>query len=154
MSQGTTANQIAVWVYRAAGAGLAIGVMELLARATHEPLARVPFVTSIVLALSLPDNEAARPYAIIVGHLASSAAGFVALWCLGAGEIASAAAVGLAALSMLVLRAMHPPAGIDAFLVPASGLPMSWCLSPVLAGAVLLALFSRLWFEGERRFAR
>jgi len=131
-----------------------MGIMELLARVAQEPLARVPFVTSIVLALSLPDSEPAQPYAIIVGHLASCVAGFAALWCLGSGETASAVGVGLAALLMLALRAMHPPAGIDAFLIAGWGLPASWLLSPVLIGALLLALFSRLWSMGERRLAR
>lgn len=147
-------SEIVVWLCRALGAGLAMGIMELLARVAQEPLARVPFVTSIVLALSLPDSEPAQPYAIIVGHLASCVAGFTALWCLGSGETASAVGVGLAALLMLVLRAMHPPAGIDAFLIAGWGLPASWLLSPVLIGAVLLALFSRLWSMGERRLAR
>jgi CBS-domain-containing membrane protein len=127
--------------------------MELLAHVAQEPLARVPFVTSIVLALSLPDSEPAQPYAIIVGHLASCVAGFVALWCLGSGEMASAVGVGLAALLMLALRAMHPPAGIDAFLVAAFGLPTGWTLNPVLVGAVLLASFARLWSMGERHLA-
>lgn len=117
-------------------------------------MARVPFVTSIVLALSLPDSEPAQPYAIIVGHLASCAAGLIALWCLGPGEAASAVAVGLSAALMLALRAMHPPAGIDGFLVAGWGLPASWVLSPVLIGAVLLAVFARVWTLGERRFLR
>jgi len=147
-------SEIVVWICRALGAALAIGMMELLARLAQEPLARIPFVTSIVLALSLPDSEPAQPYAIVVGHFVSSMAGFAALWCFGAGEIASAVGVGLAALSMLLLRAVHPPAGIDAFLIAGLGLPASWLLNPVLVGAVLLALFSRLWSAGEGRLAR
>jgi CBS-domain-containing membrane protein len=117
-------------------------------------LSRVPFVTSIVLVLSVPDSEPAHPYAIIVGHLASSIAGLAALWCLGSGQTASAVGVGLAALLMLALRAVHPPAGIDAFLVAGWGLPVSWLVSPVLVGAVLLALFARVWSAGEHRFRR
>jgi len=144
-------NRIVVWLYRALGAATAIGIMELLSDVAHEPLSQVPFVTSIVLTLSLPESEAAQPYAIIVGHLASCATGFVALWYLGSGETASALGVGLATLLMLALRAMHPPAGIDAFLIAGWGLPTSWLLSPVLVGAALLALFARLWSMGERR---
>jgi CBS-domain-containing membrane protein len=146
--------RIVVWLYRALGAAVAVGIMELLARFAQEPLMRVPFVTSIVLTLSLPDSEAAQPYAVIVGHLASCIAGFVALWCLGPGETASAAGVGLAALLMMVLRATHPPAGIDAFLIAGWGLSINWALSPVLVGAVLLASFARLWSIGGHRLAR
>ena len=144
-------SHVVVWLYRALGAAVAIGAMELLSNVAKQPLSQVPFVTSIVLTLSLPESEAAQPYAIIVGHLASCAAGFAALWCLGSGETASALGVGLAALLMLALRAMHPPAGIDAFLVAGWGLPMTWTLSPVLVGAVLLAAFARVWSIGERR---
>jgi CBS-domain-containing membrane protein len=145
---------IVPWLYRAFGAGVAIAIMELLARAGHQPLMRVPFVTSIVLTMALPDSDGAQPYAVIGGHLLSSLAGFAALWAIGPGEAASAVAVGLAALLMLIGRAMHPPAGIDAFLVAGLGLTPVWALSPVLEGAVLLALFSRLWAAGERRLSR
>ena len=144
-------RQVAIWLYRAIGAGVAIAIMELLARIAHQPLARVPFVTSIVLTMALPDSEPAQPYSVIGGHLLSCAAGFAALWLSGPGEVSSASAVGLAALLMLLARAMHPPAGIDAFLVAELGLPASWILSPVLLGALLLASFSRLWVLGEHR---
>jgi CBS-domain-containing membrane protein len=145
---------IGIWLYRAIGAGTAIAIMELLARVAHQPLARVPFVTSIVLTMALPDSEPAQPYAVIGGHLLSCLAGFAALLAVGPGEASSAVAVGLAALLMLLARAMHPPAGIDAFLVAGLGLSPVWVLSPVLAGAILLALFSRLWRAGERRLPR
>ncbi len=128
--------------------------MELLARVAHQPLARVPFVTSIVMTMALPDSEPAQPYPVIVGHLLSCAAGFATLWSLGPGEVSSAGAVGLAALLMLIARATHPPAGIDAFLVAELGLPASWILNPVLIGALLLVGFSRLWVFGEHRLQR
>jgi CBS-domain-containing membrane protein len=144
-------RQVAIWVYRAIGAGIAIAIMELFARIAHQPLARVPFVTSIVLTMALPDSEPAQPYPVIGGHLLSCAAGLIALWLLGPGEVSSATAVGLAALLMLLVRAMHPPAGIDAFLVAELGLPTSWIWSPVLLGALLLVAFSRLWVFGEDR---
>jgi len=145
---------VAVWIYRAVGAWLAIAVMELLARIGDQPLARVPFVTSIVLTMAMPDSEPAQPYPVIAGHLLSSVAGFAVLWALGPGEASSAIAVGLAALLMLGCRAMHPPAGIDAFLVAAFGLPTSWIVNPVVIGAVLLAVYSRVWVLGEHRLPR
>jgi CBS-domain-containing membrane protein len=143
---------IIVWLYRAAGAGVAIVIMEMLARLAHQPLMRVPFVTSIVVTLALPDSAPARPYAVIAGHLLSTAAGFCALWVVGPGETASAVAVGLAAFVMLAARAMHPPAGTDAFLVAGMGLPLGWVLDSVLVGALLLVGFSWVWAAGERRW--
>ncbi len=142
-------QRVASWIYRALGAGVAVGVVGLLAGLSEEPLTRVPFVTSIVLTMVLPDSDGAQPYAVIGGPLLSTAAGFIALWCLGPGATASAVAVGIAALLMLSCSAIHPPAGIDAFLICQFGLPLGWALTPVLVGAVLLALFSQLWAAGE-----
>jgi CBS-domain-containing membrane protein len=137
-------------MFRASGAGVAIAIMELLAALAGEPLARVPFVTSIVLVMTLPSSEGAEPRAIIGGHLISAACGFACYWLLGPGEAASAAGVGLATFCMIAFRAIHPPAGIGAFLVPLFQLPASWLLSPVLAGALLLTVYAKLWRRAER----
>lgn len=64
---------------------------------------------------------------------------------LGSGETAAAVAVGAAVLLMLLSRAVHPPVGIDALLVASHGLPASWLVSPVLAGALLLVGYAKLW---------
>lgn len=147
-------GSVVIFVYRAVGVGLAIGVMELLAPIAHQPLSRMPFVTSIVLTLSLPcpyrKTMRLVPTRLSLGisrrhSLVSSCCGLF-----GPGETTSALGVGLAALMMLVLRAMHPPAGIDAFLIAGYDLPAWWILSPVLVGAGLLAVFSKLWSMGER----
>ena len=136
---------------RAFGAAIAIGIMELLAGWGHEELGRVPFVTSIVLVLALPDSEPARPSSVIGGHLVSTLCGLLTLALLGPGESASAIAVGFATGAMITLRVLHPPAGIDAFLVAAHGLTWGWLLSPVLVGSVLLAVYAWCWRSMERR---
>ena len=138
------------WAYRAVGAAAAIGMMEMLARVAGQPLVRVPFVTSIVLVMALPDSEAATPRAIIGGHLISSGCGMFCSWILGPGEVSSAVAVGAATFFMIASGAVHPPAGIDAFLGPADELPASWLINPVLLGSLLLAAFGELWRFGER----
>jgi CBS-domain-containing membrane protein len=134
-----------VLLYRAIGAATAIAVMEFLAAFADEPLWRIPFVTSIVLVMGLPDSEASRPYAVIAGHMCSCVAGLAALLFIGQGNISSAIGVGLATLGMLVIRAPHPPAGIDAFLIPANNLPIHWIVSPVMLGSILLVGFSQGW---------
>ena len=97
------------WAYRAVGAAAAIGMMEMLARVAGQPLARVPFVTSIVLVMALPDSEAATPRAIIGGHLISSGCDMFCSWILGPGEVSSAVAVGAATFFMIASGAVHPP---------------------------------------------
>lgn len=141
---------ITVWLYRALGAAIAIGIMEGLARLGQLEEVRVPFVTSIVLTLFASKSTPAQPYAVIVGHLVSSVAGLATLICLGPGDAAAAFGVGAAALLMAASRALHPPAGIDAFLIAHLGLSWSWIVNPVLIGAVLLAVFSRFWELGGR----
>jgi CBS-domain-containing membrane protein len=143
-------RQVIAGLYRALGAGVAIGIMESLARFGHHEAVRVPFVTSIVLTLFASESTPAQPYAVVTGHLVSSIAGLAALVCLGPGDAAAALGVGVAALLMVASRALHPPAGIDAFLIGQLGLPWSWIVNPVLIGAVLLAVFSRLWVSGGR----
>lgn len=143
-------RQVSVILHRATGAGIAIGLMEVLARLAGEPMLRVPFVTSIVLAMALPNSEPAQPRAIIGGHVVSAIAGIGIHALIGQGETASATAVGLATLLMLVTRTLHPPAGIDAFLAVSYGLPFAWIANPVLIGAVLLATFATLWRWSER----
>jgi CBS-domain-containing membrane protein len=144
-------RELPLLAYRAAGCGIAIAIMEWLSAYAGEPLSRVPFVTSIVLVMMLPQSEAARPYAVLVGHASACIAGFTALYLAGTGGAASAVGVGLAGFLMLLLRAPHPPAGIDAFLVAGNDLPLRWSLSPVLAGCVLLVAFAQSWRWGERK---
>jgi CBS-domain-containing membrane protein len=138
------------FLYRAFGTALAIAIMEVLAPYAQQPLWQVPFVTSIVLVTALPRSEASRPYAVIAGHMSSCACGLLALAILGPGNAAGALAVGLSSFAMLVLRAPHPPAGIDAFLIGGNGLAANWVLSPVLIGCLLLVAFSQSWLVGER----
>ncbi len=139
-----------IWTYRALGVAVAIGIMEMLAGFVDQPLTRVPFVTSIVLVMAIPESDAAKPRSIIAGHLISTGCGMICFWILGSGETSSAVAVGAATFLMIASGAVHPPAGIDAFLVPANGLPTSWLLNLVLPGSLLLAAFARLWRLGER----
>lgn len=154
MMNGSATEQLTIALYRAFGAGLAITLMETLARLADEPLARVPFVTSIVLVTALPDSEPAKARAIIGGHALSSIAGWLSHLLLGPSDMASSVAVALAALAMIATRTLHPPAGIDAFLVPSQNLPLDWIVSPVLIGALLLAGFAKLWVAGERHLLR
>ena len=125
--------------------------MEMLARVAEEPLSRVPFVTSIVLVMALPDSEPARSYSVVGGHMLSCLAGLAAFWMLGSGDAACAVALGIALFLMLIARALHPPAGINAFLIAAYGLPVSWVISPVLVGSLFLVGYKRVWWLMEQR---
>jgi len=82
-------------------------------------------VTSIVLVTALPDNEAARPPCRHPRAFAVERRGADRLWTIGSNEFATAAGVALATLLMLAARVVHPPAGINAFLIPAYAISAS-----------------------------
>jgi CBS-domain-containing membrane protein len=144
-------DRVVLTLYRSLGAGVGIGLMEGLSSLANEPLARVPFVTSIVLTMALPDAAPAQPRAIIGGHVLSAGAGWLCLSLLGGGPLIGATAVGLATLAMILADCMHPPAGINAILITSMALGPGWILSPVLVGALLLTAFVLIWRVGERR---
>jgi CBS-domain-containing membrane protein len=84
----------------------------------------VPFATSIVLVMGMPDAEPAQPRALIGGHL-------------------------LAAMHWT--GTMHPPAGIDPLVVVTYNMSWSFVLAPVLIGAVALTLFALIWHNNVVR---
>jgi len=133
------------------GAGLAIGVMELLSAELNYPLAVIPFATSIVLVIGSPDAVPAQPRALIGGHLVSTLVGLMVLHAVGPQAWAAAVAVGLAVLAMFVTRTFHPPAGINPLLVVSANLPWTFVVAPVLAGALLLTAFALVWHRWVRR---
>ena len=145
-----------ILVWRAAGGGAAILAMYFLAGFGEMPLMLVPFATSIVLVLGLPDAEPSQPRALIGGHLISSVVGIAIALVAGPSPWAAAFAVGLAMAAMHLTRTFHPPAGIDPLIVVNENLPWTFLFIPVAAGAVLLACFAFLWHQadGERRWPR
>jgi CBS-domain-containing membrane protein len=127
------------------GTAAAIAAMEAVAAHFGRPLALIPFVTSIVLVLCLPEAEPAKPRSLIGGHLASSLCGYLVLFALGNSPATVALAVGLSAFVMQVTRTMHPPAGIDPLLVVHEQLGPDFLIYVVLPGALALAAFAALW---------
>lgn len=133
----------ALWA--GAGAALAIGAMEWLSLTTEYPLIIIPFATSIVLVISQPEAAPAQPRALIGGHVVATLAGLAVVKITGPGAFAAAFAVGLAVFAMVLTGTLHPPAGINPLLVVLNNLSWPFLIAPVLAGAVLLALFAFVW---------
>ncbi len=136
------------------GTALAVAAMEMAATASAVPYGLVPFVTSVVLVMTLPDSAPARPRAVIGGHVVSTLVGYGMLAAFGPSPWNAAAATGIAALLMMATRTLHPPAGIDPFLVVNDGLGPGFLLGIVLPGSLLLAGFARLWRAATAELAR
>ena len=127
------------------GGALAIAAMQMYSATAQFPLVAIPFATSIVLVMGSPKAEPAQPRALVGGHLISTAVGLLAFKLLGPGVWVAAAPVGLAMIAMHLTGTFHPPAGIDPLVVVVNGMPWSFLLVPVAAGALLLALFAFAW---------
>jgi CBS-domain-containing membrane protein len=127
------------------GGALAIAAMEMYSTTAQFPLVAIPFATSIVLVMGSPKAEPAQPRALVGGHLVSTLVGLLAVKLLGPGVWVAAVAVGLAMIAMHLTGTFHPPAGIDPLVVVVNGMPLSFLLVPVAAGALLLAAFAFAW---------
>lgn len=134
-----------------AGTAIAVAALEFAAGMAGRPLGLVPFVTSIVLVLSLPAAQPAQPRALIGGHLVASLSGYATLLLFGDSGAAIAIAVGLSAFLMHLTRTMHPPAGIDPLLIVHQQLGLDFFALIVIPGVLALAAFASLWHRLGRR---
>ena len=129
----------------AAGGALAIAIMELLSARTMTPLMTIPFATSIVLVMGLPEAEPAQPRALVGGHLVAALIGLVIVKLMGPSPWVAALAVGVAIAAMQLTGTFHPPAGINPLLVVVNDFSWSYFAVPVAFGALLLLGFAYVW---------
>jgi CBS-domain-containing membrane protein len=129
-------------VVAALGGAIAVAGMATLGEIFGIALNSLPFVTSIVMVISAPESPHAQPRNILFGHILSATAGVAVAATLGAAPVAAAIAVGLAITLMLSVRALHPPAGINAFMAVTQQQSWSFIVAPVALGALLLIIFA------------
>lgn len=122
------------------GAIVAIAVTGWLSVLSGIPWLMAPFGASCVLAFGVPDSPLAQPRAIVGGHLVATVVGLVVVTLLGDGWLACALGVGLALAAMQVTRTVHAPAGADPLIVIVAHAPVSYLISPVLAGSLVIVL--------------
>jgi len=140
------------YAWRALGGAIGIYAMMFLAEMGHLPIALVPFATSVVNVIALPDALPGQPRALIGGHLISTITGLLVLTAFGSSTLAAALAVGLAIIAMHLTRTMHPPAGINPLIIVTASLPWSFLFVPVLAGVIVLTALAYLWHGIENQF--
>lgn len=134
-------------VVPAVGGMIGIACMVALDKVSQVPLMMVPFATSIVLVMATPLSLFARPQNIVGGHLLSAIAGFVVLWTLGSNPWLAAPAVGLAIALMQMTGTLHPPAGINPFIIVTLAPEWDFFFVPVAAGAVLLVVVAWIFHK-------
>jgi len=130
------------------GGLLVIGILYLV----HDELALfpsfiVPFGATCVLVFAAPAAPFSQPRNVILGHLVAGLTGIVVFlifptaswWTL---MIAN----GVSIFLMVLLKAVHPPAGATALLPVLSGITsFSWLFKPVLAGALIIVVIGILY---------
>lgn len=134
------------------GAIMAIAITGWLSVLSGIPWLMAPFGASCVLAFGVPDSPLAQPRAIAGGHLVATAVGLAVGALVGDGWLACALAVGLSLAAMQLTRTVHAPAGADPLIVITAHAPVSYLLSPVLAGSLVIVLTA--WCVNNMRSAR
>ncbi|RGP53899.1 HPP family protein [Pseudomonas abyssi] len=122
------------------GALIAIAITGGLSVVSGIPWLMAPFGASCVLAFGVPDSPLAQPRAVIGGHLVATAVGLAVAALLGDGWLACAVGVALALAAMQLTRTLHAPAGADPLVVIIAHAPLSYLVSPVLVGSLVIVL--------------
>lgn len=134
------------------GTTIAIAITGWLSVLSGVPWLMALFGASCVLAFGLPDSPLAQPRAIVGGHFVTTVIGLAVGALLGDGWMACALGVGLALAAMQLTRTVHAPAGADPLIVITAHAPISYLISPVLAGSLVIVLSA--WCVNNLRSAR
>lgn len=124
------------------------GVIFLLAEVTARfgaGLLIAPFGASCVLVFGLPQSPLAQPRSVIGGHVVSTVMGLLVFSLLGSTALAFGLGVGLAIVTMLLTKTVHPPAGADPIVVILAGASWSFLVVPVLTGALTIVAAGMLF---------
>ncbi|ACB81848.1 HPP family protein [Methylorubrum populi BJ001] len=124
------------------------GVIFLLAEVTarfEAGLLIAPFGASCVLVFGLPQSPLAQPRSVIGGYVVSTVMGLLVFSFLGSTALAFGLGVGLAIVTMLLTKTVHPPAGADPIVVILAGASWSFLVVPVLTGALTIVAAGMLF---------
>ncbi len=133
------------------GAMIAIAIMGWLSVLSETPWLMAPFGASCVLAFGVPDSPLSQPRAIVGGHLVSTAIGLTVFAVFGDGWLACALGVGFALAAMQITRTVHAPAGADPLIVILAHAPVTYLISPVLVGSLVIVIIA--WIVNNARHA-
>ncbi|MFI4979823.1 MAG: HPP family protein [Nevskiales bacterium] len=136
------------------GAFAALALVGLLAATTKQALMLGSFGASCVLLFGFPSSPFSPAKNVICGHLLASFIGLLFLHLFGPGWLPLAGAGACALMAMMLTRTVHPPAGSNPVIVFLAQPGWQFLLVPTLAGAVLLVLIARLYWNTVRRKAQ
>lgn len=126
-----------------AGSGLALLLLQGLARHLHHPLLLAPFGASCVLLFVARQSEFARTRNILLGYGIATLVGFAALWLCEGAWWTVALAVGVTIALMGLTHTVHPPAGAQPIVIVMGGAAPEALLATLLPGLALLLVAAR-----------
>lgn len=126
------------------GAFLGIATLAYLTSQEY-PLIAAPLGATAVLVFGVPDSPLAQPRNVIGGNLIASIICVVLVQIFGTAPWVMAMAVATAIKLMQLTRTVHPPAGAVALLGVLTHASWSYVLTPVLAGSIMIVLFTVLF---------
>ena len=126
------------------GGVIAIGSLALLTSYTGSVWLMAPFGASCVLAFGVWDAPLSQPRNIVGGHFVSALVGLMFYHWFGESSLSIALATGTAIAAMMLTKTTPPPAGANPLVVIMEGSSWSFLLSPVLIGALIIAVIALL----------
>jgi len=115
-----------------------------------------PFGATAVLVFAAPSSPLAQPWSAVVGNTVSALVGVAVTLLVSDLTLRIALAVGLSVAAMILVRAVHPPAGAVAMTAALSpdaidALGFRFALAPVAAGTILLVVVAAVYGRATGR---
>lgn len=149
-----------------AALGAAVGLLACLALAhllnpvstdiTPAALLFAPLGASAFLIFAVPNSPLSQPWSAIVGNTAAALIALTVIQYVDNSALAAGLAVGGGILTMMALRAIHPPAAAVALLIAMNAPALyesgyAFAYRPVMLDTALLVLIGTLWNRATGR---
>lgn len=128
------------------GSFVGIATLAYLSIGSGYPLIAAPFGAAAVLVFAVPHAALAQPRNLIFGNLIGAVISVIMVVLFGSEPWVMALAVATAIKLMQLTKTLHPPGGAVALVGVMSEAKVSFILTPVLLGSVIL-LFCTIVFN-------
>ena len=122
------------------GSFIGIATLAYLSVGSGYPLIAAPFGAAAVLVFAVPDAALAQPRNLIFGNFLGAVVSVVMVFIFGSEPWVMALAVATAIKLMQLTKTLHPPGGAVALVGVMSKAEMSFIVTPVLLGSIVLLL--------------
>ena len=135
------------------GAFVAISFLAYLSFDLRYGLLITSFGASTAILFGTPGGRLARPRNVFFGHVLSSVIAVAMYMIMGCTWYSVAFAVVMAVAVMLVTDTFHPPGGATAIVTMTSSPSLSYVITPVAIGALILIVVAEISFRIYKRYA-